>query len=91
MRRLIPTVFFSLCCFSVSLLAQKPELSKEVKRYAKVDAPKVVLTHVRLIDGTGAAAVEDQNVVMEGGKISAIENGADVAASAGVTVLELRG
>lgn len=91
MRRLIPTVFFSLCCFSVSLLAQKPELSKEVKRYAKVDAPKVVLAHVRLIDGTGAAAVEDQNVVMEGGKISAIENGADVAASAGVTVLELRG
>jgi hypothetical protein len=72
-------------------LAQKPELSKEVKRYAKVDAPKVVLAHVRLIDGTGAAAVEDQNVVMEGGKISVIENGADVAASAGVTVLELRG
>jgi len=57
----------------------------------RVDAAKVVLAHVRVIDGTGAAAVEDRNVVIEDGKISAIENGTDVAASPRVTILDLRG
>ena len=50
--------------FVISLVAQNPELSKEVKQYVKVDAPKVVLLHVRVIDGTGSAAIEDQNVVI---------------------------
>jgi imidazolonepropionase-like amidohydrolase len=73
------------------LSAQIPELSKSVKQFVRVDAPKVVLTHVRVIDGTGAAAVEDQNVVIEGGKISALQKGADVTAAAGMTVLDLHG
>ena len=54
-------------------LAQTPELSKAVQEFVRVNAGKVVLTHVRVIDGTGAAAVEDQNVVIEAGKITAIE------------------
>jgi imidazolonepropionase-like amidohydrolase len=71
--------------------AQTAELSESVKQFVRVDAPKVVLTHVRVIDGTGAAALEDRNVVIEGGKISSIEKGADVAAAAGSAVLDLRG
>src|ERR1700758_456147 len=71
--------------------AQSPELSDTVKQFVRVDAPKIVLTHVRVVDGTGAAAVDDQNVVIEDGKISAIQQGADVAASAGATVLDLHG
>src|SRR5262249_57390812 len=51
----------------------------------------IVLTHVRVIDGTGASVVEDQNVTIEGGKISAIDKGADVNAADGVTVIDLRG
>jgi imidazolonepropionase-like amidohydrolase len=46
---------------------------------------------VRIIDGTGAPAVEDQNVVIEAGKITAIQQGADVAAAEGTTVLDLHG
>ena len=76
---------------SMGTAAQGPVLSKEVKRYVKVDAAKVVLAHVRVIDGTGGAPLDDQNVVIEGGKIAAIEKGADVAGSAGMTVLDLRG
>jgi imidazolonepropionase-like amidohydrolase len=78
-----------LCSFAAA--AQTPERSKAVKPFVRVDAPKVILTHVRVIDGTGAAAVDDQNVVIEGGKIAAIQKGADVAATDGTTVLELRG
>lgn len=91
MRRRIPAVVFVLCCFGGPLLGQSSDLLKEVKQYVKVDTPKVVLAHVRVIDGTGAPAVEDQNVVIEGGKIAAVAKGGDVNASPGVTVLDLHG
>jgi imidazolonepropionase-like amidohydrolase len=77
--------------FLLPLAAQTPELSKAVKEFVRVDAPRVVLTHVRVIDGTGAPAVEERNVVVEGGKISAIQPGADTTAANGTTVLDLRG
>ncbi len=76
---------------AASLVAQQTQLSKEVQKYVKVNTPHVVLTHVRVIDGTGKPPVEDQNVVIENGKIAAIQPGADVAATAGATVLDLRG
>jgi len=72
-------------------LAFTQQLSKEVEKYVRVRAPKVVLTHVRVVDGTGRAAVDDQNVVIEGGKISAIQPGAEVARSKDVEVLDLHG
>lgn len=75
----------------VLLHAQQPALSKAAQKYVRVNAGKVVLEHVRVIDGTGAAAVEDQNVVIEGGKIAAVQGGADVGAAAGASVLDLRG
>ncbi|MFZ0792568.1 MAG: amidohydrolase, partial [Candidatus Korobacteraceae bacterium] len=70
---------FVLLLLSLMALAQNPELSKTVKEFVRVQAPRVVLTHVRIIDGTGAPAVEDQNVVIESGKITAVQPGADVA------------
>ncbi len=51
-------------------LAQKPAtLSDGLRRFVAVDAPRVVLTHVRVIDGKGNPAVEDRNVVLEDGRI----------------------
>jgi imidazolonepropionase-like amidohydrolase len=72
-------------------LCQSPSLSKTVQAFVRVQSPKIVLTHVRIIDGTGAPAVEDQNVVIEGGKIAAIEKASDIAAADGTTVLDLHG
>ena len=76
---------------SLNVHAQAPELSKSVQEFVRANAPKMVLTHVRIIDGTGVPAVEDQNVVIEGGKITAIEKGADVAADKNTVVLDLHG
>jgi imidazolonepropionase-like amidohydrolase len=84
-------ILLTVLLVPLGLPAQSPELSKTVQQFVRVQAPKVVLTHVRIIDGTGAPAVDDQNVVVEGGKITAIQKGADVAAAEGVTVLDLRG
>lgn len=77
--------------FALSLQAQQSTLSKVVQQFVRVNASKVVLAHVCVIDGTGKPAVEDQNIVIEGGKITGVQPGADVFASAGTTVLDLRG
>ena len=88
-RHLISGVFLLLL---PALHAQQPaSLTKEVLKYVRVQAPRVVLEHVRIIDGTGAAAIEDQNVIIASGRISAIQKGADVEPTAGTTVLKLRG
>ena len=76
---------------SVLLHAQQATLSKTVQKYVRVNAPKIILEHVRVIDGTGKPAVDDQNIVIEGGKIAAVQAGADVPAAAGTTVLDLQG
>ena len=75
-----------------STLAQPPvTLSPLTQKYVRVNSPRVVLAHVRVIDGTGKPAVDDQNVVIEGGKVVSGQSGADFASSNGVTVLDLRG
>jgi imidazolonepropionase-like amidohydrolase len=63
----------------------------DVQPYVQHDSPRIVLAHVRVIDGTGRPAVEDRNVVLEDGRIAAIEPGADLAPAPGTTVLDLRG
>ena len=91
MRLRLFTFLIALLFANLSTLAQGPELSKAVKEFVRVQAPRVVLTHVRIIDGTGAAAIDDQNLVIENGKIKAIEKGSDVAEGGSTKVLNLRG
>ncbi len=91
MRTRVWVTFFAFCWLAGSLAAQAPQLSKLVKQYVRVDAPGVVLAHVRVIDGTGGAALEDRNVMIQGGKIIAIEKGSDTESRAGITVMDLRG
>jgi imidazolonepropionase-like amidohydrolase len=89
--RHITAAALALFSFVLSAAAQTPELSKTIKPFVRVDAPKVVLTHVRVIDGTGASAIDDQNVVIAGGKIVSIGKGAEISASADTAILDLRG
>jgi hypothetical protein len=49
-----------------------PSLSPAVRPFVRVDAPVIALVHVRVIDGTGAAPLEDQTVVIAEGKIQSI-------------------
>ena len=49
----------------------------QLRDFVKIDATRIVLEHVEVIDGTGAAAMADRNVVIERGKIVAITAGAD--------------
>ena len=71
--------------------AELPVLSPEVEPFVLVRAPVVVLTHVRVIDGTGGPPVDDQNVFIEAGRVSRIEGAREVPQNAGTTMLDLHG
>jgi imidazolonepropionase-like amidohydrolase len=58
------------------------------REFVKVEAPVVALTHVRVIDGTGAPARDDQTLVVAKGKILAVGS-VDVPQDA--RVLDLHG
>src|SRR6185437_14028118 len=51
-------------------LAAQAQVPATLKPFVKTDAPMLALEHVRVIDGTGAAAREDQLVVLDHGKIA---------------------
>ena len=59
------------------------------REFITIDAPLIALTHIRVIDGTGAPAREDQTILIEQGKIKAI--GREGATPANARVLDLTG
>src|SRR5213593_783491 len=71
--------------------AQRPTLSAAVKQYVSVDTPVVVLTHVRVIDGTGAAPKEDQTLIIRDGNILALGAARSTRVPEGAHVLDLTG
>jgi hypothetical protein len=61
-----------------------------VQSYVKVNAPRVALTHLRVIDGTGAAAAAERTVVIENGRIAAVTAASDPV-PADARVIDLTG
>lgn len=70
---------------------QRPALSPEARAFVAVDAPVVALTHVRLVDGTGAPARDDQTVIVRGTRIEAVGPAGRTRIPRGARVLDLRG
>src|SRR3989442_7955188 len=73
------------------IAAQRPTLSAAVKPYVAVDTPVVALTHVRVIDGTGAAAEEDQTLIIRDGNIVALGAARSITVPQGAYVMDLTG
>ncbi|HEY2001531.1 MAG TPA: amidohydrolase family protein [Acidobacteriaceae bacterium] len=62
-------------CVALLMAAVATAQVKEgVKPFIKEDSPVLVLNHVRVIDGTGAAPVEDQRIDIENGKITRVQS-----------------
>jgi imidazolonepropionase-like amidohydrolase len=66
-------------------------LSPDVRRFVTVDAPVVALTHVRVIDGTGAAAREDRTIVISHGKIESVTDESSAKVPPDAKVIDLHG
>ncbi len=62
-----------------------------MRRYVAIDTSVVVLTHAKVIDGTGAPPRDDQTLILRDGNIVAVGNAASVHAPAGALVIDLTG
>ena len=75
-----------LACLPASVHAQKPALSEATRAFVKFDQPSIAITHVRVIDGNGTAAREDQTVVLQDGRIASVR--ARGKAPKGATIID---
>ena len=75
MRRPMAMAVMTVFCGAAALAQNAPvpgAVSKELAPFVKVSAGTIVLEHVRVIDGTGTPAKDDQTVIIEKGKITAV-------------------
>jgi len=86
-RRLLT---FTLLAMSASSITGQTT-SSPLKPFIKIDAPVVALTHVRVIDGTGAPAREDQTVILSKGKIDSVSEASAANLPQDAQVLDLHG
>ncbi len=81
--------------FGISLLVVvaggAQNFSPVVRPFIKVDSPVVALVHVRVIDGTGAAARDDQTILLSGGKIESVGDTSSATVPGDARVLDLHG
>ncbi len=90
MRKVMIGVSLLLAIFAMA--GQAPQtLSPGVKNFVTVNVPLFAMTHVRLIDGTGAPVREDQTIVVSGGKILATGDTSSTAVPPEAKVFEMGG
>jgi hypothetical protein len=81
---------FGALLVAMVTIAQTPK-AVDMVDFVSVDAPVFILNHVRVIDGTGAPAKEDQAVIIANGKIQSIEPSASVQIPQGAQQLDRSG
>src|SRR5689334_15154637 len=69
----------------------RPTLAPAVKAFVAVDTSLLALTHVRVIDGTGAAPRDDQTILIRDGRIAAVGAGSAVQVPANAQTMDLTG
>ena len=79
----------TLLIFAAGATAQN-RFTPGTQPFIAAGAPVVALTHVRIIDGAGAAPVENQTVVIDHG-IAAVGSAAGAAIPSGAQTLDLAG
>jgi imidazolonepropionase-like amidohydrolase len=92
LRARMGVVLLAASVLPVARAQSEAKLSPAVTRYVKVPAGRILLKDVRVIDGTGAAPLEHQMVMIVGGKIESIRpDAADAKVSADTAVIQLSG
>jgi enamidase len=93
-RRSFLALLLAAAALPAAASAQAPgraQLTNAVRQYVEVDTTVVALTHVRVIDGTGAPARDDQTIVVRDGAIAAVGPFASTPIPQGAQVLDLTG
>lgn len=88
----LPMLATSLLLLPLLAEAQAPQRATAGQRnWVSVDAPVVALTHVQLVDGTGAAPMADQTIIVTGDKISWVGPSASAQIPDNAKVMDLAG
>ena len=82
---------FLVTALSCCTVAAAQTLSPEVKEFVKVSARVIAIEHVRVIDGTGAAARDDQTIILGNGKVESVSDAASAKVPTEAQVLDLHG
>ena len=88
---LAATSVFSYSALTAQATNARPTLSQAVRQYVTVDTAVLALTHVRLIDGTGAPAREDQTIIVRNGNIASVGPSASTTPPPNAQVIDLTG
>src|SRR3989454_3493957 len=83
------TALLLLLSAFITCLAQAPQSDRQ--QFIRVEAAVIALTHVRVIDGTGAAPLEDQTIVIADGKIQSIAPSTTANVPPKTQILDLKG
>jgi imidazolonepropionase-like amidohydrolase len=76
----------------IALVAQtSSSLSDQVRPFVSVPETSIALTNVRVVDGTGAAPLEDQTIVIANGTIASVSPAPQARVPAGARTLDLTG
>jgi len=84
-------LFLFVSLLTSAIAVAQTQKSPDVAPFVSVDAPIFVLNHVRVVDGTGAAAKEDQAILIANGKIQSIGPAASVQVPQGAQLLDRSG
>src|SRR4051794_1299846 len=92
-RHVLVVVVVAACiAATVALGAQQPPTNPNARQnFVKIDSPVVVLTHVRVVDGTGQPARENQTIVIRDGRIAEVNDTPRVTLPAGANIIDLPG
>src|SRR5262245_31266341 len=88
--RHVATVSFVLLSALGTAFAQASSALSEAMPLLR-NAPRIALKNVRIIDGTGAPARENQMLIIESGRITAIGDVAKIMIPEGTRILDLDG
>ena len=81
----------ALLVAATTVAAQRPTLATAVRQYVAIDTSVVALTHVRVIDGTGAPARANQTIIIRDGRIASVGDAASAQLPVGAQTLDLTG
>lgn len=68
-----------------------PEFTEQSKQFVTYQQQEILLENLRLVDGSGAPAAENQCILIRSGKIASTEHSGACAASPGASRLDLGG
>jgi imidazolonepropionase-like amidohydrolase len=81
-----------VCGATASAPSSVGQVPATLQPFVKIDAPVLVLENVRVIDGTGAPAKENQMVIIDHGKIVSVgPQAADQLTPTGAKIIDLTG